>query len=144
MPLDHPVVCEQLGDRDLYLGSARAAQPDVIDTDFAHVVTVSRVEQPLTTDFEPLVDGPGLDREAFVDAVDTARERHTDDGTVLVHCNAGISRSAAVIATVLACEEHHSLKDALTEIQQYRDRASPRTPLRNAAKHYLDNTPSAE
>ena len=138
MPLDHPVVCEQLGDRDLYLGSARAARPDVTDQDFAHVVTVSGAEQPLTTDFHPLTDGPGLSFESFSAAVDTARARHASDGTLLIHCNVGISRSTAVIATVLATDEHRLFDDVLDEIQQYRSPAAPRTPLRDAAQQYLD------
>jgi atypical dual specificity phosphatase len=140
MALQHPVVCEQIGHRPLYLGSSRAAAEGVIDEKFSHVITVSSYSQPRTTEFIPLVDGPELDYSQFKQAVETIRQYYRQREPILVHCEVGISRSAAVIATTLAAEEHKSFEEALEEVKQYRRRASPRKPLRKCAKRYLQET----
>lgn len=137
MALRHPVTCEQIGQRSLYIGSARAAQEGVIEPKFEHVVTVSLSEQPLTTEFIPLSDSPKLGYRQFCEAVDVVREYYRSGEPLLVHCEVGISRSAAVIATVIACEEKKSFEEALREVKRYRHRASPRRPLRESAKRYL-------
>lgn len=137
MSLQHPVVCEQIGERSLYLGSARAASEGVVDEKFRHVVTLSSTKQSLTTSFIPLVDGSELEYSQFREAVDLTRRYYRQRGPVLVHCEVGISRSAAVIATVIAIEDGLSFEKALEEIKRYRGRASPRRPLRKSAKRYL-------
>ncbi|WP_368410938.1 dual specificity protein phosphatase family protein [Halomarina pelagica] len=137
MALRHPVTCEQIGQRSLYLGSTRAARQGVVDTQFDHVITVSSSKQPLTTEFIPLVDGPSLSYKQFKQAVDAVRAHYHSDETILVHCEVGISRSAAVIATVLACEEGISFEEALDEVKRYRGRASPRRSLRESGEKYI-------
>ena len=137
MTLSHPVTCEQIGERELYLGDARAAQPGTTEPDFTHVITLNSVEQPVTTAFHPLSDGYGVEYENFAAAVETAVTCHEGDGVVLVHCNVGISRSAAVIAAVLAITEDMLFESAVEEVKQYRDRASPRKPLCDAAQKYV-------
>lgn len=137
MALRHPVTCEQIGQRSLYLGSARAAHEGVVDIDFEHVITVSSSKQPLTTEFVPLVDGPSLGYEQFKQAVDAVRAHYHCGAPILVQCEVGISRSAAVIATAIACEEGTSFESALEEVKEYRDRASPRRSLRESGKRYI-------
>lgn len=137
MSLQHPVVCEQIGQRPLYIGSARAASDGVIDEEFSHVVTVSSYSQPRTTEFFPLTDGPEIEYSQFKKAVEVTRQHYGEEEPLLVQCEVGVSRSAAVIATVLAAEESQSFEEALTEIKQYRGRASPRRPLRDCAERYL-------
>jgi protein-tyrosine phosphatase len=136
MSLQHPVVCEQIGQRELYLGSARAAAEGV-ERDFEHVVTVSSYEQPLTTAFFPLVDGPEVEYPAFKRAVEVTRRHYRRGESTLVQCEVGISRSAAIVATVLAAEEGTTFDEGLAEVKRYRSRASPRAPLRECAERYL-------
>jgi atypical dual specificity phosphatase len=142
MSLQHPVVCEQVGQRPLYLGSARAASEGVVDHEFAHVISVSSYSQPRTTKFVPLVDGSGVEYEKFKRAVEAARAGYQQKAPTLVHCEVGISRSTAVLATVIAAEDKMTFEEALEEIRLYRPRASPQRPLRECAKHYLQEETS--
>ena len=137
MSLQHPVVCEQIGQRPLYIGSARAAANGVIDEEFSHVITVSSYSQPRTTEFVPLTDDPEIEYSQFRKAVEVTRQHYRKEEPLLVQCEVGVSRSAAVIDTFLAAEESQSFEEALTEIKEYRGRASPRRPLRDCAERYL-------
>lgn len=137
MSLQHPVVCEQVGTRPIYIGSSRAASEGVIDETFDEVITVSSYRQPRTTTFVPLVDGQEVEYEQFKMAVEKAREVYSRGKSVLVHCEVGVSRSAAVIAAVLAAEEETTVEESLAEMKQYRRRVSPRRPLRECAERYV-------
>ena len=115
--VDPDPVVRRIGDRDLFLGNRAtgAAPPRTFDA------VVSLTEQPVaaTTDHRPLVDGPGNDWSAFAAAVDTVRERR-GDGPVLVHCTAGVSRSATVLATAVAAAEGASFRAAFDEVVAHR------------------------
>mgnify|MGYP003859330597 CR=1 FL=1 len=137
MSLQHPVVCEQIGARPIYIGSSRAASEGVIDETFDEVITVSSYSQPRTTTFIPLTDGQRVEYEMFKRAVEKARDAYSQGKSVLVHCEVGISRSASVIAAVLAAEEGATVDESLTEIKRYRQRVSPRRPLRECAERYI-------
>lgn len=142
MSLQHPVVCEQIGQRPLYLGSARAASEGVVDCEFTHVISVSSYRQPRTTEFVPLVDGPEVDYSHFKEAVEAAREGYRQGEPTLVHCEVGISRSAAVLAAVLAAEERMTFEEGIEEIRKHRSRASPQRPLRECVERYLEEESS--
>jgi hypothetical protein len=131
-----PVV-RRVGDHELYLGNHHAADPTAHDRSFSFVLTVSSDEQPLTTHHRPLTDGPGNDWAAFTDAVDTARQLRRHEGSLLVHCKAGVSRSGTVLATALAAAEGYTLADALTLVQQARPAAVPHPKLHELAVTYL-------
>ena len=137
MALEHPVVCEQIGHRPLFIGSSRAAVEGTTEETFSDVVTVSSYALPLTTECIPLVDGANVEYSQFKKAVEATREAYQRGGKVLVQCEVGMSRSAAIIATVLAAEEAKTFEEALEEVQRYRQRAAPRQPLRECAKQYL-------
>ncbi|MFC4358390.1 dual specificity protein phosphatase family protein [Halobium salinum] len=133
---DHPVV-RRIGDRDLYLGNAHAADPERCGgVDFEHVLTLTDTRSG-TTHHHPLVDGEGTEWPAFEAAVDTARDLHRKEGTLLVHCKAGISRSSTVLATLLAAEEGTNFADALAEVQRARPHATPNPALVELAVCYL-------
>jgi Predicted protein-tyrosine phosphatase len=133
---DGPII-RRIGERNLYLGNKHAADSGQHDQSFRYVVSVSTDDYPLTTHHHPLDDGPGNDWKTFECAVDTARKLLQQDGSVLVHCTAGISRSSAVIATVLAAEESRPLRESLSTVLQARSTATPHPALHELAVVYL-------
>lgn len=133
---DEPVV-RQIGNRDLYLGNYLAARPDAHDHEFGHVLSASTDPQPSTTHHHPLADGPGNEWSRFAAAVDATRDLYRSDGALLVHCTAGISRSTALVATTLAAEEGHPLRDAIGIVQDARPPAVPHPALHELAVVYL-------
>lgn len=143
-----PVV-RRLGSDPLYIGNRHAAAPDGASADegpgeFDWVLTLSRRREPLTTHHHPLVDGPGNPTAAFDAAVDTARSLRRREGGLLVHCAAGISRSATVLATTLAAEETYVFEDGLAVVQRHRERACPHPALRDQARRYLRDGPAED
>lgn len=133
---DEPIV-RRIGDRDLFIGNALAAHPDHHDQPFEYVLSVCRESCPLTTHHQPLHDGPETDWPAFERAVDTARRLYRSEGSLLINCKAGISRSTTVLATTLAIEEEMAFRDALTLVQEARPFAMPHPALHELAVVYL-------
>lgn len=135
--VDPEPVVRRLGDRDLWIGNVHAADGERHDQRFDHVVSATKKSQPLTTHHHPLIDGPEADWTRFVSAVDTTRGLYLRDGSLLVHCTAGISRSTALLATTLAAEEDRSFRAALETIQRHRPHAVPHPSLHLLAVEYL-------
>jgi protein-tyrosine phosphatase len=137
----HPhAVAVRIGDRNIWLANRGGAQPehlDAMELSPEHVVTVNRQPTGATTDHHPLRDGYVNDQAEFTAAVETLRQRFRESGEVLVHCAAGISRSTTVLATTLAVEENVSFRDAVEEVQTYRERARPHPKLQVSALSYL-------
>lgn len=133
---DEPVI-RRLSPRDLFIGNELAAHPDRHDHAFEYVLSVSTGRHPLTTHHCPLIDGAGNEWRAFESAVDTARQLFREEGSLLVHCTAGISRSATVLSTTLAAEEDRTLHDALAIVQDARPHAVPNPALHELAVTYL-------
>lgn len=136
---DEPVV-RHIGDRDIFVGNGRAAHADAHEYSFQYVLSATREARPLTTHHHPLADGPGTAYSEFAAAVDTARRLHRRDGRLLVHCKAGVSRSSAIVATALAAEEDHRLRDAFGAVQDARPHAMPHPALHELAVTYLAAT----
>jgi hypothetical protein len=133
---DEPII-RRIGDRDLYLGNWRAADSTYHDQTFRYVLSPTSSTHPLTTHHCPLTDGPDNEWKAFERAVDTARMLYRRDGSLLIHCTAGISRSSTLIATTLAAEEDRQLHDALAIVKQARPTANPNPALHEWAVVYL-------
>jgi protein-tyrosine phosphatase len=133
---DEPVI-RRIGDRELYLGNGLAADGACHSREFRYVLSATDDEQPLTTHHHPLDDGPDNDWSVFEAAVDTARMLYRRDGSVLIHCNAGISRSSTLAATTLAAEEHRRFNDALDVVHEARPHALPHPALHELAVVYL-------
>ncbi|SDM51527.1 Dual specificity phosphatase, catalytic domain [Halogranum gelatinilyticum] len=123
-------------DDKLFIGNRHAATR-LPEGTFDAVLSVSSEPSPLTTHHHPLTDGPGNDWAAFAAAVDTARTLHRRDGTLLVNCSAGISRSATVLATALATERECPLRETLELVWEARPRAMPHPALHELAVVYL-------
>lgn len=130
----------QLGDRTLWLGNGGAADPSYL-ADLAFdpeaIVSLTHHQTAATTDHHPLTDAVINDCGMFAAAVETTREHYRNEVTTLVHCAAGISRSATVLATALAVEEECRFETAVDTVQQYRKRANPHAKLRINACDYL-------
>lgn len=133
---DEPVI-RQIGDRDLYLGNWRAADPSYHDRTFAYVLSPTSSTHPLTTHHCSLNDNADNEWKSFERAVDTARELYRRDGSLLIHCTAGISRSSTLIATTIAAEEGRTFHDALSLVKQVRPTANPNPALHEWAVVYL-------
>lgn len=133
---DEPVI-RRLGPRDLFIGNESAAHPDRHDHAFEYVLSISTESHPLTTHHCPLIDGAGNEWCAFETAVDTVPRLFREDGSLLVHCTAGISRSSTVLAATLAAEEDRTFHDALAIVQEARPHAVPNPPLHELAVTYL-------
>ena len=137
---DEPVV-RRLGTRNLFLGNVHAADGSQHEYDFSYVLSATKEAHSLTTHHHPLVDGDGNDWRAFEQAVETTRTLLRRDGSVLVHCQSGISRSATLAATALAAEESRPFRDALASVQQARPLAMPHPALHELAVVYLAARP---
>lgn len=136
---DDPVLV-RLPDRDVWLGNVHAADATRRDRSFEHVVSLTRERQPATTHHHPFADDRDHDAAAFRAAVDTTRALLDTDDSVLVHCKAGVSRSAAVLATAVAASDGQSLGDALDVVQRARPVATPHPALVLTAVTYLAAT----
>lgn len=133
---DDPVI-RQIGDRNLYLGNWRAADPAYHDQTFTYVLSSTSSTPPMTTHHCPLTDGPDNEWKAFEQAVDTARRLYRRDGSLLIHCTAGISRSSTLIATTIAAEEDRHFHEALSIVKQARPTANPNPALHEWGVIYL-------
>lgn len=134
----------------IYIGDGRDARKH--GSDFEHVLTLSRNDGPHpeigphehTTSYVPLYDGPRTDYEDFAEAVDTLLELIEKDGDVLVHCQAGVSRSATVLITALAEIDGIGFDEAYPIVKNARPQIAPHTALRELAYDYLgeDRSPN--
>jgi atypical dual specificity phosphatase len=133
-------VAVRIGDRDLLIGNRAGAQSSHSES-LTHppdyVVSVNRSPTDATTDHHPLSDGVINDQTAFEQAVEAARQRHRQDGRLLVNCAAGISRSSTVLATLLAIAEDISFATGVQVVQEHRPVADPHLRLRVNARSYL-------
>lgn len=133
----------RVGNRDLWIaniGAIRSNHLSAMDLNPEFVVTVNDTATWATTDHFPLKDGHINDKAQFSAAVEATRRNIRADGTVVVNCSAGISRSATVIATAIAVEESISLAAGIRAIKAGRPRASPHPKLQLNAYAYLYNT----
>ncbi|UWG49109.1 Protein-tyrosine phosphatase [Halanaeroarchaeum sp. HSR-CO] len=133
---DRPVI-RRIGDRPLFIGNWRSADSAQHDRRFEYVVSATQTSYPLTTHHHPLIDGPENEWPDFEAAVDTTRRLYRADGSLLVHCKAGVSRSTTLLATTIAMEEDRSLDDAIAEIRAVRPVATPNPALVEQAVTYL-------
>jgi len=138
--LSPKAIAARVGDRDLWIGNVGAIKPRLLakmDLDPEYVVSVNGTATEVTTDHHPLKDGHVNDHEQFSTAVTATRNRIRNEGSVLVNCSVGVSRSATVIATAIAAEDELSLDTAIAEIRENRPRVRPHPKLQLNACAYL-------
>ena len=132
---DHPVAV-RLGDRECFLGN-EAAATQACDRGFDRVLSLTRAPKPRTTHHQPLTDDAGNDWHEFAAAADTACDFRHDSGSTLIHCRAGVSRSAAVAAAAIAVTENRAFVDALHAVQDARPHAVPHPALHALGVQYV-------
>ena len=133
-------VAARIGDRDLWIaniGAIRSNHLSAMDLYPEYVVSVNQSTTWATTDHHPLKDGHINDPQKFATAVEATRDNIKADGTVIVNCSAGISRSSTVITTAIAAEDDISFTAAVKEIKQTRQQANPHPKLQLNAYTYL-------
>jgi len=134
---DRPIA-RRVGERDLFVGNAAAADHDRGVRSFESVLSLTAERRPATTHHRPLVDGPDNEWTAFEAAADTAcRLRRRMGESLLVHCSHGISRSAVVAGVAIAVKEDRSLREALAAVRAARPPATVHPALREHAIWYL-------
>ncbi|KZX46346.1 dual specificity protein phosphatase family protein [Haloarcula sp. K1] len=94
-------------------------------------------EASTTGDELTFLDGPH-NYEKFAAAVDYVLEALEAGDTVLVHCQAGISRSGGVCSAALAIHKDLPGEQALSIVQQARKKVYPESEIRASMKRYID------
>lgn len=116
----------------LYLGGADAAAPEIL-----RALRVRRVvrlyggppdvrDPAVSYHVLPALDTPGFDiRPMAVEAARLLKRARARGESVLVHCHAGISRSATAVLLFLMTEYRLPLADALPGLREIRPCVSP-------------------
>lgn len=114
---------------------------------FGHVLTLGYFdrlgyERPSASDTGDqfvFQDKADHEYEKFAAAVDHLREALAmpSQCPVLVHCQAGVSRSAAVCSAALAVEEDISYEAAFDRVAAARSKVDPIPAIENSAKTYI-------
>ena len=137
----------------LYITDAQTARHLSSDHDFDEVVTLGYSDgfgygipdESTTGDSFVFPDGPH-DYQDFKSAADYVLTALNRDDKVLVHCQAGVSRSTGVCAVVLVESTDMSLFEALTHIRVERPIVNPAPEIRESMETYTDDSlmPSEE
>lgn len=102
--------------------------------DFTHVVSLAAANDA-TTHAHPITDGEH-DYTEFKHAADAVSDSITNNDPVLVHCNAGLSRSVAVAIAALVVADDWDYDDAYDACRS--GFIYPAPELINSAKQYID------
>lgn len=130
---------------NLWISNAEKARQLPDDHQFDEVVTLGYIDflgrdlpdASTTGDTLLFKDGPH-DYEKFAAAVDYVLEALESGDTVLVHCQAGVSRSGGVCSAALAIHEKLPGEQALSIVQQARKEVYPESEIRASMKRYID------
>lgn len=116
----------------LYLGSQDSVTTENIDKyQLTHILSLG-IETPYIDDREvvkryiPCLDLPETNmEEIFEDASEFIHIAVESEGVVLVHCNAGVSRSASVVIAFLILKTGISFEEALKLVKEKRPAIQP-------------------
>ena len=86
-------------------------------------------------------DSQEHDYQTFADAVDHLLQvlKTPRQCPVVVHCQAGVSRSPAVCTAALAVREESSYETAFEKVKTVRPKADPIAALESSARKYIAN-----
>lgn len=122
---------------DLYISDLESAEQ--YGDEFEHVITLSQDPHDHTTQFVPLFDDETNTQEDFDRAVAVTLKAMREDGDVLVHCHAGISRSATVLITALAHEKESTFEAEYDTVWEAKPSIAPHPELRKQALDFLSD-----
>lgn len=108
---------------NLYVGDEVDATQEPMDH-IDRVVTMCQGSNHMTTDHFPIDDGEHP-YPVFREAADTVLECLENNETVMVHCNAGISRAPSVAAAALAAYRGVDYGTALSTVRSSRPIVDP-------------------
>lgn len=119
-------------EHSLFLGSQDSVTTENIDQyNLTHILSLG-IETPFIEDREvvkryiPCLDLPETNMmEIFEDASEFIDIAIDAKGVVLVHCNAGVSRSASVVVAFLILKKAMSLEGAMKLVKEKRPAAQP-------------------
>lgn len=128
----------------LLLGSQDAAHDlDTLQTHkVSHVLNVAYgVSNPFTDQLHyktiQILDIPETDIRTYVDECSVfIQQAKQQDGVVLVHCNAGVSRSVSVVIGYLMKQERLSFTEAFNQVKSVRPSARPNPGFYQQLLHY--------
>jgi protein-tyrosine phosphatase len=110
---------------------------EVVTLGYLDILGYERPEESTTGDSYVFVDGPH-EYEVFEAAVNYTLNALRDEQTVLVHCQAGVSRSAGVCGTTLAIWDSIPIETALQQVEDARPRIDPAPPIRASMQRFVD------
>lgn len=128
---------------NLYISDALSVGGLGSNHDFDEIVSLGYVDafsqsvpkQSTTGDKYVFPDGPH-EYSVFKNAVDYVRAKLESNDTVLVHCQAGVSRSVGVCSAALAQHENISLNQAFERVSASRAVANPSPEIQNSMERY--------
>lgn len=132
---------------NLYITNAPTARDISEENEFDEIVTLGyfdsfgydRPSVSTTGDRFVFPDGEH-DYQDFKGAVEYILKKLEKENRVLVHCQAGVSRSGGVCATVLAEWEDIPLDDALGTVQNARSIVDPVDEIRKSMERYTGDS----
>lgn len=89
----------------------------------------------------PIDDGVEIEAVMFSQAMNAINYGLRDNGKVLIHCHAGISRSTVVLATWMSRCGFGNLDDCVKHIEDLRPVVTPHPAVLVSAKKYLKEFP---
>ncbi|XP_030375144.1 dual specificity protein phosphatase 19 [Scaptodrosophila lebanonensis] len=132
----------------LYLGSQDAVSVEnVKNYKLTHILSVGietpDIELPTTVKckYLPCLDLPETDLLQYVlpVSIDFIEEARSAKGCVLVHCNAGVSRSASVVIAYLIQRRDMSFEEAYNLVKSWRPCIQPNAGFMQQLKQYNRN-----
>ena len=131
----------------LAIASAPEIRRQGPDISIDHIVTVgyfdrlgySRPEASDTGDRFVFPDGPSHPYETFRAAALYVNDALEQGDSVVVHCQAGVSRSAGICGAVLAEREGVCWDTAIEMVAEARPRINPQPSIVNSAQRYIQS-----
>lgn len=128
----------------LYLGSQDCCEPDVVKSYcISHVLSVG-IEATNQLDyvlykFVPCLDVPESNVEQLLNnTVPFIESVLKDEGNnILIHCNAGVSRSATVVIGFLMLKRNYSFVEAYKHVKSVRNCVQPNSGFQQQLKRLL-------
>lgn len=124
--------------------AVRSLSPDTHQFDEIVTVGYSRLrnEPPTVSDTgaEFYFPDGGHDHADFRRAAEYVIDRLESGDCVLVHCQAGISRSGGICSVALTETTDMTLEEALSTVQDSRPIVNPASDIRDSMKRYTDQT----